>query len=215
VAIVGPSGAGKSTLVGLLLRFWDYRAGRILLCGQELRLCSQEDVRRQVSVVSQSTYLFSASVRENLLLARPDATPGELEQAARRAGVHDFITSLPQGYDTWIGEQGVRLSAGERQRLAIARALLRDAPLLVLDEATANLDTLLERQVLESIREPLAGRATLLLTHRLVGLDSAREILVLERGRLVERGSHAALLAAAGLYRHMWDLQNQVLSDLE
>ncbi len=128
-------------------------------------------MRRQVSVVSQNTYLFSASVRENLLLARPDAAPGEIERAARRACIHDFIASLPQGYDTWIGEQGVRLSAGERQRLAIARALLRDAPLLVLDEATANLDTLLERQVLESIREPLAGRATLLLTHRLVGLE--------------------------------------------
>ncbi len=135
-------------------------------------------------------------------------------QAARGAQIHEFIESLPQGYETWIGEQGVRLSAGERQRLAIARALLKNAQLLVLDEATANLDALTERQVLEALQELAAGRATLVLTHRLVGLEAMREILVLDRGRVVERGRHAELLAAAGLYRRMWDLQNQALSDL-
>jgi ATP-binding cassette subfamily C protein CydC len=214
VAIVGPSGSGKSTIVSLLLRFWDYREGEILLAGQELRRTRQEDVRHFISLVSQNTYLFSATVRENLLVARPDATTNQLHEAARRAGIHDFIEALPQGYDTWIGEHGVRLSAGERQRLAIARALLRDAPLLVLDEATANLDTITERRVLESVQEQSAGRLTLYFTHRLVGLDAMREILVLDRGRVVERGPQAGLLAAGGLYRRMWDLQSQSLSDL-
>jgi ATP-binding cassette, subfamily C, bacterial CydCD len=214
VAIVGPSGAGKSTLVNLLLRFWEYREGQILLDGQDLRRYRPEDVRRAISVVSQNTYLFSASVRENLLVARPDAGPDEVVQAARSAQIHEFIESLPQGYETWIGEQGVRLSAGERQRLAIARALLKNAQLLILDEATANLDALTERQVLEALQELAAGRATLVLTHRLVGLEAMHEILVLDKGRVVERGRQRNLLAAAGLYRRMWDLQNQALSDL-
>ncbi len=214
VAIIGPSGVGKSTLVNLLLRFWEYREGQILLDGQDLRCYLPEDVRRAISVVSQNTYLFSASVRENLLVARPGASPDEVVQAARGAQIHEFIESLPQGYDTWIGEQGVRLSAGERQRLAIARALLKNAPLLVLDEATANLDALTERQVLEALQELAAGRATLVLTHRLVGLEAMHEILVLDRGRVVERGRQGDLLGSSGLYRRMWDLQNQALSDL-
>lgn len=211
LAIVGPSGAGKSTLVNLLLRFWDYKDGVIELGGRDLREYDPDELRRLMGVVSQSTYLFNATVRDNLLIARPEATLAELEQAAQRAQIHSFVQSLPQGYDTWIGEQGLRLSGGERQRLAIARALLKDAPILILDEATANLDPLTERQVLQSIHELMQGRTTLVVTHRLVGLEDADEILVLQGGRVIERGRHAGLIEAKGPYRRMWDLQNQIL----
>jgi ATP-binding cassette subfamily C protein CydCD len=213
LAIVGPSGAGKSTLVSLLLRFWEYRQGEILFDGVDLRRYTQEDLRRAIGVVAQTTYLFSASVRENLLLARPGASQEEVVKAARSAQIQERIESLPQGYETWIGEQGVRLSAGECQRLAIARALLKEAPLLVLDEPTANLDALTEHQLLEALQGLMAGRAILLLTHRLVGLEGMREILVMDRGSVVERGRHAELIRAGGLYQRMWYLQNQVLSE--
>jgi len=211
VAIVGPSGAGKSTLVNLLLRFWDYQDGIITLDGCDLREYPPDDVRRLMGVVSQNTYLFNATLRDNLLIAKPDATQAEWEQAARRAQLDAFIQSLPQGYDTWVGEQGLRLSGGERQRLAIARALLKDAPILILDEATANLDPVTEREVIQAIREAMQGRATLIITHRLVGLQDADEILALQSGRVVERGRHHDLLRANGLYRRMWELQNQIL----
>lgn len=210
LAVVGPSGGGKSTLVNLLLRFWEYQEGRILLGGDELRRYSQDQVRQVISVVSQHTYLFNDTVRENLLIARPDAGQADLIRAARQAQIHEFIQGLPQGYDTWIGEQGLRLSGGERQRLAIARALLRDAPILILDEATANLDALTERDVMQTIYALMEGRTTLIITHRLVGLAAVDEILVLKGGRVVERGRHHDLLQAKGLYRHMWELQNQV-----
>jgi len=212
LAVVGPSGAGKSTLVNLLLRFWDYETGRILLGGHNLRRYHQEDLRRMMGVVSQYTHLFNATIRENLLLARPDASQADLVRAAQAAQIHEFIQSLPQSYDTWIGEQGLRLSGGERQRLAIARALLRDAPILILDEATANLDALTERAVMQAIQTLMAGRTTLIITHRLVGLETADEIVVLQAGQIVERGRHHDLLQMAGLYQHMWELQNQVLA---
>jgi thiol reductant ABC exporter CydC subunit len=214
LAMVGPSGAGKSTLVNLLLRFWDYQVGLITLGGRDLREYDLDDLRRLMGVVSQSTYLFNGTVRENLLIAKPDATQAELEQAARRAQLDAFIQSLPQGYDTRIGEQGLRLSGGERQRLAIGRALLKDAPILILDEATANLDPVTEREVIQCIRELMQGRTTLIITHRLVGLEDADEILVLQSARVIERGRHAELIQASGLYRRMWDLQNQVLDAL-
>jgi len=211
LALVGSSGAGKTTLVQLLLRFWDYSEGSILLGGKELCHYRQEDARRLFSVVSQDTYLFNATIKENLLVARPDVSDEELFQAARQAQIHDFILSLPEGYQTWIGEQGLRLSGGERQRLAIARALLKNAPLLILDEPTANLDMLTERKLVENLYRLMDGRTTLLITHRLVGLEAMEEILVLEAGHVVERGRHQDLLEAGGLYRRMWDLQNQVL----
>jgi len=187
LAIVGPSGAGKSTLVNLLLRFWDFEEGAITLGGRDVRAYDPDELRSLMGVVSQNTYLFNATIRDNLLIAKPQATQAELEQAVRRAQLEPFIQSLPQGYDTWVGEQGLRLSGGERQRLAIARALVKDAPILILDEPTANLDTLTEREVMQSIRSLMEGRTTLLITHRLVGLDDADEILVLQAGRVVRR----------------------------
>lgn len=179
LAVVGPSGAGKSTLINLLLRFWDYQEGLILLGGQELRTYSQEEVRSLFAVVAQHTHLFNATVRENLLLARPAASREEMLQAAREARIHDFIQSLPQGYETYLGEGGFKLSGGQRQRLAIARALLKNAPLLVLDEATAGLDAVTEQEVLESLRRLMAGRTTLIVTHNLAGLGEIDQILTL------------------------------------
>jgi len=212
LAVVGPSGAGKSTLIRLLLRFWDYDGGRVLLGGQDLRDYDPEDVRRLVAVVSQRTYLFDATVRENLGLARPEATEAELVQAAQQAHIHDFVRSLPQGYDTWIGEQGLQLSGGQRQRLAIARAILKGAPLWLLDEPTANLDALTERQVMGALQAVMRGRTSLIITHRLLGLEAADEILVLRAGRVVERGRHHDLVQMGGFYRWMWDLERQTLA---
>lgn len=211
MAIVGPSGAGKSTLVNLLMRFWEFSQGAIELDGKDIRLYAPAEARRTFSLVSQGTYLFNASLSENLRLAQPDAGPAEIEAACRVAGLHEFIESLPKGYETLIGERGWQLSGGERQRLAIARALLRDAPLLVLDEATANLDSITECQVLNAIEAAAAGRAALTITHRLAGLEQMDEILVLRAGQVVERGRHAGLLAQAGYYRRMWELQSQAL----
>jgi len=207
VAIVGPSGAGKSSLVNALLRFWDYEAGEIRLDGRELRGIESEAVRRQIGVVGQHTHLFNATVSDNLRLARPGASPAKIEMAARAAQIHDFIAALPQGYDTWVGEQGLRLSGGERQRLAIARALLKDAPILLLDEPTANLDPATERAVILAIETLTTGRTVLTITHRLLGLEQADEILVLDRGRIIERGRHQELLAGKGLYQRMWNRQ--------
>lgn len=211
VAVVGPSGAGKSTLANLLLRFWDYSEGRIVVGGQDVRSCAAKDVRSLFAVVSQHTHLFTGTVRENLLLARPEASDEALRDASRQARIHEFIASLPDGYDTWIGEEGARLSAGQRRRLAIARAILQDAPLLLLDEPAANLDAVTEQQVMDALLAHARGRATLLITHRLVGLEAADEILVMRAGRIVERGSHHDLVQAGGYYRRMWDLQHNVL----
>lgn len=211
MAIVGPSGSGKTTLVNLFLRFWEIPKGEIFLGGKDLRAYSQEDIRKHIAVITQNTFLFNASVKENLLLACPNASEDAMIRATKIAQIHDFIQSLPEAYDTMLGEAGLRLSAGERQRLAIARALLKDAPLLILDEATVNLDSITEQSVLQAIQALMKGRTTLMITHHLVGLEAMDTILVLQAGRVVEQGSHHQLLQSRGLYRRMWDLQNQIL----
>jgi ATP-binding cassette subfamily C protein CydCD len=215
LAVVGPSGAGKSTLANLLLRFWDYADGSIRLGGTDLRRLSSADVRRQFSLIPQRPYFFNETIRQNLLLARPEADDFQVREAARQAQIDEFIASLPQGYETVIGERGFRLSGGERQRLAIARALLKDAPILVLDEPTANLDPLTERQFLDLLFSLDRRRSLLLITHRLVGLEQMDEILVLDSGGVVERGRQADLLARPGLFQRLWTLQNRILADSE
>ena len=213
LAIVGPSGAGKTSLVYLLMRFWDYSHGRILLDEHDLHEYPQEQTREFFSVLSQRTYFFNDTVRQNLLLARPSATDAELHQAAQMAQIHNFILGLPKGYETTIGEQGIRLSGGERQRLGIARALLKNSPILLLDEPTANLDPATERLLLDTLFRSMRGHSLLLITHRLVGLEHMDEILVLDRGGILQRGTHDSLLAADGLYRRLWGLQNLFLDD--
>lgn len=207
VAIVGPSGAGKSTIINLLMRFWEFNHGDIFLGGQDIRFYSPVDARRMISLVSQGTYLFNASLKENLLLAHPSATDLEIEDACQRAGLVDFVQSLPKGYDTQVGERGFQFSGGERQRVAIARALLKDAPIFVFDEPTANLDPATERHLLNTLRQIPAEKSVLWVTHRLLGLEEMDEILVIDQGRVVERGTHEELLERQGLYWKLWGLQ--------
>lgn len=204
VAIVGPSGAGKSSLFQILLRFWPYQEGAILLGDQPLESLSPDAVRDGMAVVSQEGYLFQSSMGDNLRLARPRAPQAELERAVEAARLGPFLASLPQGYDSLPGERGQQISGGEAQRLAIARAVLRDAPLLLLDEPTANLDPVTEAGVMETLHGIMTGRTTLLITHRLVGLEAFDRVLVLDRGRMVQEGRHAELLAQPGLYRQLW-----------
>jgi len=211
IAIVGPSGAGKSTLANLLLRFWDYDSGEICLSGKSLKMYAQDEVRARIGLVSQNTYFFNTTVRENLRFARRHVTEEEVENATRAAQIHDFILGLSKGYDTMIGEQGLRLSGGERQRLAIARVLLKDAPILILDEPTANLDPLTEKQVLKTLFDVMKRKTSLLITHRLIGLENVDEILVMNKGHIVGRGTHDELIKAEGLYFSLLSLQNRIL----
>ena len=208
VALVGRSGSGKTTVAHLLLRFWDPQHGRILLGGHDLRTFTLDNLRRQVALVSQDTYLFNTSIRDNLRLGRPEATNAEIEAAAQQANAHAFIMHLPEGYDTRIGERGVQLSGGQRQRLAIARAILKDAPILLLDEATSHLDAENERLVHEALRRLMRGRTTLLIAHRLSTVRDADTIVVLDAGRVVEQGTHHALREQGGVYARLVAMQD-------
>ncbi len=214
--LLGSSGAGKSTTVNLIVRFLEPNAGRVLLGDHDLKSYAQEDVRRTVAVVSQHTHLFNTTIRQNLLLARPQACDSELEVVLGQARLLEFVRALPDGLDTWVGETGARLSGGECQRLGIARALLRDAPILVLDEPTANLDAKNAREVLEVLRDLkhgnlIRGRAVLEITHRLQGLEDADEILWLEHGCVLERGTHQVLMGQHGRYAKLIERQRSIL----
>ena len=202
-ALVGPSGAGKSTLAHLLVRFWDPDMGRIAMDGHNLSDYALDDLRRQVALVAQDTYLFNTTLRENILIARPDADVQMLNAAVTSASLDDVIVGLPMGIDTPVGERGMRLSGGQRQRVAIARAFLKDAPVLILDEATSHLDAVNERAVRHALDELMQDRTTVVIAHRLSTVRSADQILVLDQGRLVEQGGHAALLAKGGLYARL------------
>ena len=207
IALVGPSGAGKTTLVDLLGRFFEVGSGRITIDGVDIRNVRVADLRALMGVVSQETVLFHDSVRANIAYGRPEASQAEIEAAAVAAHAHEFITEMPEAYDTRVGERGVEVSGGQRQRIAIARAILRDPPILVFDEATSSLDTASERLIQDAIERLMEGRTVFVIAHRLSTVQRADQILVMDRGRVVERGDHATLLAQAGLYRRLYDLQ--------
>lgn len=207
VALVGPSGAGKTTITYLIPRFYDPTEGTITLDGKDLRDITQDSLRSHIAAVTQDTFLFHATVRDNLLYARPGATDGEIVAATKAANIHDFITQLSDGYDTIVGERGFRLSGGEKQRLAIARALLKDPRILILDEATSNLDATSEYLIQQALEVLLRGRTAVIIAHRLSTILTADRIIVLDRGRVVESGRHSELLAAKGLYAKLYRQQ--------
>jgi ATP-binding cassette subfamily B protein len=207
LAIVGSTGAGKSTIGRLMFRFYDATSGRVLIDGQDIRDVTQDSLRAAIGVVPQDTVLFNDTIRYNIAYGRPGATQAEIEQAARAAQVHDFVMRLPEGYDTRVGERGLKLSGGEKQRVAIARTLLKDPRILILDEATSALDTRTEQEIQTALRAVARHRTTLVIAHRLSTVVDADEIIVLEDGLVAERGTHAELLARGGRYAWMWTLQ--------
>ncbi len=204
IAIVGPSGAGKSTITSLFMRFWNSSEGSISIGGHNINLFDPEELRRNIALVSQRTYLFAETIRENLTLAGPEATDDDLKQALTAAGLGHFTAKL----DEWCGQHGMKLSGGERQRIAIARILLQSAPIMILDEATANLDGVTEREVTQTLNAISAGKTLITITHRLKAMEQYDRILVLEKGKIVEQGVHRELMTGNGLYRRMWELQH-------
>ena len=219
VALVGPTGAGKTTVTYMLARFWDPTSGRICIDGRDVGDVKLESLSGNFGIVFQDTFLFHASIRDNLVYARPDASNAEIESAARAAHIHEFIESLPDGYDTIVGERGHRLSGGEKQRIAIARVILKDPKIVILDEATSNLDSVSEQLIQAALRPLFAGRTSFVIAHRLSTVLSADKILVFDRGRLVDSGTHAQLLERGGLYKNLYDRQfrtgSKVKRDLE
>jgi ATP-binding cassette subfamily B protein len=207
VAVVGPSGSGKSTLARLMFRFYDVQQGLIRIAGQDIRQVTQSSVRQALGIVPQDTVLFNDSVAYNIAYGRPGASQAEIEGAARSARIHDFIASTPKGYQTSVGERGLKLSGGEKQRVAIARTLLKDPPILVFDEATSALDSANERAIQSELANVAQNKTTLVIAHRLSTVVDAHEILVMEAGQIIERGNHAELLAEQGRYASMWAMQ--------
>ena len=211
IGLVGHSGAGKSTMINLLMRFYDPTQGTIELDGVDLRKVSLEDFRRQVGVVLQESYLFPGSVKDNIAYGRPDATLEEVIGAAKAANAHDFIVSFPDGYDSYVGERGQRLSGGERQRIAIARAILHNPKILVLDEATASVDTETERMIQEALERLIDGRTVFAIAHRLSTLRNADRLVVIDDGKIAEVGTHDELLALdGGIYKKLVEMQQEV-----
>ena len=209
VAIVGPSGAGKSTISRLLYRFYDISGGRIMIDGQNIADVQQESLRRAIGMVPQDTVLFNDTVRYNIRYGRPDANDAQVEEAARLSQIHAFVLSLPKGYESLVGERGLKLSGGEKQRVSIARTVLKAPPILILDEATSALDSLTEQEIQSALKTISKGRTTLVIAHRLSTIIDADEIIVLEKGRVAERGMHSELLRKKGLYANMWNRQQQ------
>ncbi len=209
VALVGPTGVGKTTLAGLIPRFYDVDGGRICIDGIDIRRLSLDSLRAQISIVLQDVFLFHGTVRDNILFGRADAAQEEVIAAAHVANAHDFISQLPQGYDTIIGERGVKLSGGQKQRLSIARAVLKDAPILILDEATSSVDTETEQLIQQALDRLIQGKTTLVIAHRLSTIRSANQIVVLGNGGIAERGNHDALMAQRGIYWHLNRVQSQ------
>jgi ATP-binding cassette subfamily B protein len=203
VAVVGGTGSGKTTLVSLIPRLYDPTAGSVVVDGTDVRDVDLGALRREIAMVSDDPFLFSATVRENVAYARPDASEEEIERAARQAGIHDFIVGLPEGYDTMIGERGLTVSGGQRQRIAIARALLRDPRILILDDATSSVDATTEAEIKNALRGLMRTRTTFIIGHRLSTIALADEIVVLEEGRIVARGPHDELVESSPLYREI------------
>jgi ATP-binding cassette subfamily B protein len=207
VGLVGYTGAGKSTFINLILRFYPIEKGKILIDGQEITQVTLESLRRQIALIPQDPILFHRTLDENIRYAKPEATSSEITQAAKLAHCDEFIRSMPEGYSTKVGERGTRLSGGEKQRIAIARALLADAPILILDEATSALDSVTENYIQDSLEKLMTGRTTIVIAHRLSTLARMDRILVFDQGKIVEEGSPAALLNSGGLYARMWNMQ--------
>jgi ATP-binding cassette subfamily B protein len=207
VAVVGPSGSGKSTMARLLYRFYDVQQGRVTIGGEDIRQVTQASVRQSIGIVPQDTVLFNDTVEYNIAYGRPGASRAEVEEAARAARIHDFIAHTPKGYETTVGERGLKLSGGEKQRVAIARTLLKNPPIVIFDEATSALDSANERAIQSELKSAARNKTTLVIAHRLSTVVDAHEILVLESGVIVERGTHADLLARQGKYAQMWRLQ--------
>lgn len=210
IGVLGATGSGKSSLIGLLSRFYDVSGGRLLIDGVDVRDYDLDGLRRSIGIVPQETFLFSASIRDNIAYGQPDATQEQIEDAARKSQIHSFIESMPNGYDTRIGERGVGLSGGQRQRVALARAILMDPPILVLDEATASVDTATESAIHEALLEVMKGRTTFIIAQRLSSIQHADRIIVLENGRLTEQGTHKELNESNGFFRQLFDRQKQI-----